>query len=120
MEIMDIAKNPRLALAALILFTLLLRLGPPALLETGNDEAYNFLYTVYPAWSYFDHPPMTMWVARAGMLLCGDSMNLLSIRLGHLLLFAGSTWVLYRLTARWYGDWAGLYAALALNLSFFY
>src|SRR5262249_33107101 len=33
---------------------------------------------------------------------------------------AGSTWIMYRWTSRWYGTAAGYYAALALNLSAYY
>ena len=32
-------------------------------------------------------------------------------------MFAGSTFVLARWTSRWFGDWAGVYAALLLNVS---
>jgi hypothetical protein len=117
---MPLAQNPRRAMAWLIAVTLLLRVGWAAVLETGNDEAYNYLYTVHPDWSYFDHPPMTMWVGTSGLWLCGGVIHPLSLRLGYLLLFVGSTWIMYRLTARWYGAWAGFYAALALNLSAFY
>jgi 4-amino-4-deoxy-L-arabinose transferase-like glycosyltransferase len=117
---MIFVNNPRRALAVLIVFTFVLRLGWAALIEAGTDEAYNYLYTVYPSWSYFDHPPMTMWIAKSSLTLFGGHAHLLSLRLGYLLLFAGSTWVLYRMTSRWYGDWAGFYAALALNLSAYY
>jgi hypothetical protein len=109
--------NPRRALAILIAVTFLLRLGWAATIEAGSDEAYNSLYTLHPDWAYFDHPPMTMLVAKAGLSLCGGELRLLFLRVGYLLLFGGSTWVLFRMTARWYGEWAGFYAALALNLS---
>jgi hypothetical protein len=117
---MTLVNNPRRALAALILITFLVRLGWAVVIEAGNDEAYNYLYSVYPDWSYFDHPPMTMCIDKAGLFLCGGNVNLLSLRLGYLLLFAGSTWILYRITSRWYGAWAGFYASLALNLSVYY
>jgi len=117
---MTFANNPRRALAVLILGTFVVRVLWAALVGTGNDEAYNFLYTVYPAWSYFDHPPMTMWISKVGLFVFGGWVDLLSLRSGYLLLFAGSTWALFRLTSRWYGEWAGFYAALALNLSAFY
>jgi hypothetical protein len=112
--------TPQRALAALILITLMIRVGWAGLIEPGNDEAYNYVYTIYPDLSYFDHPPMTMWTSTLGMLICGDTVNFLSLRLIYLLLFAGSTWVMYRLTSRWYGAWAGFYAALALNLAPYY
>jgi 4-amino-4-deoxy-L-arabinose transferase-like glycosyltransferase len=117
---MTFATSPRRALAVLIVGTLLIRVGWAFLLGVNNDEAYNFLYTVHPSLSYFDHPPLTMWVAKAGLLISGGNVSLLSLRLGYLLLFAGSTWVLFKLTSRWYGEWAGFHAAVALNLSAYF
>jgi 4-amino-4-deoxy-L-arabinose transferase-like glycosyltransferase len=107
-------------LALLILVSLALRLCWAACLETGQDEAYHFLYTVHPDWSYFDHPPMVMYVAQAGIMACGGWVHPLSLRLGFVLLFSASTWVLFRWTSRWYGETAGFYAAFALNLSAYY
>jgi 4-amino-4-deoxy-L-arabinose transferase-like glycosyltransferase len=117
---MTFVNSPRRSLAALIFITLLLRMACAALVEAGNDEAYNYVYTVYPSWSYFDHPPMTMWIDKLGLLATGGTVNLVGLRLGYMLMFAGSTWILFRMTARWYGEWAGFYAALALNLSNFF
>ena len=106
--------------ATLILVSLVLRVVWAASLETGQDEAYHFLYTVHPDWSYFDHPPMLMYIARCGLALCGGWLHPLSVRLGFILLFSGSTWVMFQWTSRFYGERAGFYAALALNLSAYY
>jgi hypothetical protein len=113
-------QNPRHALLLLIVVTLALRIGWASVLETTNDESYHYLYTLHPDLSYFDHPPMTMWVAKAGLMLGGSTVNTLSLRLGFVLLFGASTWALARWTARWYGDWAGVYAAIAMNLTVYY
>ena len=110
----------RRKLLILILVTLVLRLVWAASLETGQDEAYHFLYTVHPDWSYFDHPPMLMYVARFGIAAFGGWLHPLSLRFGFVLMFAGSTWIMFRWTSRWYGESAGFYAALALNLSAYY
>lgn len=107
-------------LVVLILATFALRVGWAASLELGRDEAYHFLYTVYPDWSYFDHPPMLMYIARCGIALFDGWLHPLSLRIGFVLMFAGSTWVLFEWTRRWYGETAGFYAALALNLSAYY
>lgn len=112
--------HPRHKLFVLILITTALRLGWSAGLETGQDEAYHFLYSVHPDWSYFDHPPMLMYVTKVGISVFGGWLHPLSIRFGFILLFAGSTWIMYQWTARWYGETAGFYAALALNLSAYY
>ena len=114
------AGSQRRNLATLILVSLILRLAWAAALETGQDEAYHFLYTVHPDWSYFDHPPMLMYVDRFGIALCGGWVHPLSVRLGFVLMFSGSTWILYLWTTRFYGERPGFYAALALNLSAYY
>src|SRR5580704_384275 len=116
----DVLNSPRRGLMLLILVTLILRLIWAASLETGQDEAYHFLYTVHPDWSYFDHPPMLMYVARCGIAVFGGWLHPLSLRFGFVLMFAGSTWIMFRWTSRWYGESAGFYAALALNLSAYY
>ncbi len=83
----------------------------------GNDEAYHTLYAAHPSLSYHDHPPMLAWVQYPGLALLGPSHPLLAHRLGFVLLFAGSTVLLARIGTRLYGPSAGLFAALALNLS---
>lgn len=108
------------AVILLIAATVVFRLLWGGLLESSNDESYHYLYTTHPALSYFDHPPMTMWVAKAGILLCGGWVHPFSLRLGFIAMFAGSTWLMYLLTARWFGGRAGFYAALFLNLSAYF
>ena len=103
--------TPRRALWLLIGISTTLRLIWAAVLEAGNDEAYHYLYAVHPDWSYFDHPPMMMLIERLGEFVTGAA-SLFSCRFGFVLLFAGSTWVLFKWTARWYGERAGFYAAL--------
>jgi Dolichyl-phosphate-mannose-protein mannosyltransferase len=112
--------GPNTSLAILIMVSLVLRLVWAAGIGLCNDEAYHYLFTVHPDWSYFDHPPMTMWIEWLGLTACGGWVHPLSLRLGFVLLMAGSTWIMARLTARWYGAWAGFYAALLLNLTIYY
>ena len=114
------AGSHRSSLAILLFVSLVLRLTWAASLETGQDEAYHFLYTIHPDWSYFDHPPMLRSVAQLGITVCGGWLHPLSVRLGFVLLFSGSTWVLYCWTSRFYGPAAGFYAAFAMNLCAFY
>ena len=112
--------SPKHRLAILILASLILRLGWAAGLETGQDEAYHFLYSVHPDWSYFDHPPMLRYVTQCGIAVFGGWLHPLSVRFGFVVMFGGSTWIMFRWTARWYGDLSGFYAALALNFSAYY
>jgi 4-amino-4-deoxy-L-arabinose transferase-like glycosyltransferase len=106
--------TPRRALWLLIIAATGLRLLWAATLGAGNDEAYYYLFTEHPDWSYLDHPPMVAWVEAVGLALAGGP-SVLGLRLGFVLLFAGSTWLLARWTARYFGAWAGVAAALLLN-----
>ena len=112
--------TPRRALWGLIVVSGLARLVWAASLGPGNDEAYHYLFTVHPDWSYFDHPPMLALVERLGIALAGGAVSVFSLRLGFVLLFGGSTWLMARLTSRFYGDRAGLLAAFALNVTAYY
>src|SRR5262245_36674388 len=107
----------RRALWMLIVITGLVRVAWTASLDLGNDEAYHYLFSVHRDWSYFDHPPMLALVERAGIELCGGTVSAFSLRLGFILLFGASTWLMARLSARYYGERAGLLAALALNVT---
>jgi hypothetical protein len=48
------------------------------------DEAYYWVWSRHPAWSYLDHPPMTAWLIRASTWALGTSE--LTIRLPALLM----------------------------------
>src|SRR3954471_15461212 len=107
----------RRALWGLIAVSGLLRLALAASLGLGNDEAYHYLFSVHRDWSYYDHPPMVAVVESLGIALAGGRASELSVRLGFVALFAGSTWLMARLTSRFYGPRAGWFAALGLNLT---
>ena len=108
----------RRCLWALIAGTAALRLLFAAGLGPGNDEAYHYLLAVHPDWSYYDHPPMMALVERLGLAIGGTSP--FALRLGFVGLFAGTTWLMARLTARCYGETAGLIAAVLLNATAYY
>ena len=110
----------RRALWVLIGVSGLLRLAWAASLGAGNDEAYHYLFTVHRDWSYFDHPPMLAVVEAAGVALAGGVVATWTLRLGFVVMFAGSTWLMARLAARFYGDRAGVLAAFALNVTVYY
>src|ERR1017187_1560569 len=110
----------RRALGILIVSSAMARLLSACYLGLGNDEAYHSLYASHPALGYYDHPPMMAWIEMLGQALPGAGASAWALRIGFIVLFAGSTWLLARVTARFYGERAGLMAALALNLTGYY
>lgn len=56
---------------ALLLWGLALRLTIATILPPGFDEAYYYVYTLHPDWSYFDHPPLVGVLTALGIWLTG-------------------------------------------------
>jgi 4-amino-4-deoxy-L-arabinose transferase-like glycosyltransferase len=71
--------SPAAALAAVVAATLLVRLVFSALAPLTEDEAYYRLWSLRPAFGYFDHPPMIAWWIWLGRHLVGD--NAIGVRL---------------------------------------
>ena len=109
--------SPRRMLWLLIVVGGLLRLAWGSTLGLGMDEAYHALFVDHLDWSYFDHPPMLALVEWSGVTLAGGWVAPITLRVGFIVLFAGSTWLMARLTARLFGERAGLLAAFGLNVS---
>lgn len=63
----------RLAALALIALSLALRWLYLGHAELMFDEMYYWVYTLHPALSYLDHPPLTAWLIAAGTWLFGDT-----------------------------------------------
>ena len=76
-------------------------------LPPGFDEAYYYIYTLHPDWSYFDHPPLVALSTNLGVWLTG-SVSPLTIRLGALLLFTAALYFLYRATTHLFSRRAGI------------
>jgi 4-amino-4-deoxy-L-arabinose transferase-like glycosyltransferase len=110
----------RQALWALIGISALFRLCCAASLGGVTNEAYYYMYAQHLDWGYFDHPPMVGLVSALGLKLAPGITAVLGLRAGFIVLFAGSTWLLARLTARSFGPRAGVLAALALNATAYY
>ena len=101
----------------LILITTVLRLLTAAVMGLGMDESYTTAISRDLHLSYFDHPPLHQWLAHAA----GDALGYGRwARAPFIALFAGSTWLMYRLAARLFGAKAGAWAALSLNLAAFF
>lgn len=108
-------RAPAGGLGALILGTLALRLLFAASLGLGIDESYMVAAGRRLQLSYFDHPPIAWWLAWAAAHLLSSERPVV-VRLPFILLFALTTWLMYRVTAALYGARAGLWAAVLANL----
>jgi len=86
---------------------LLLRGAIAWFLPPGFDEAYYYLYTRHLDWSYFDHPLLVALTTGIGPWLTGNVSGF-TIRLGSLLLYTGSLWLLYQTGRRLFSATAGL------------
>jgi 4-amino-4-deoxy-L-arabinose transferase-like glycosyltransferase len=101
---------------ALIAVSALLRLALAGVLGLTVDESYTVAISRQLSLSYFDHPPLHLWLVGIWGWLAGSGQPLV-LRLPGILMFAASTWLMYRLSAVLFGDRAGLWAAASLNLA---
>ena len=85
----------------ILLAGFLVRLFISMWLNPGFDEAYYYLYTLHPDWSYFDHPPLVAFTTGIGIWLTGE-VSQFTIRIGTLLLYTGSLIFLYLAALRLY------------------
>ena len=89
-----------------------------AMIELGNDEVYYLTYAYLPDLSHFDHPPMVGWIIQLFTLnLSFDSE--LFIRLGPIILSAGSSWIIYRIGCLLRDEFTGLIAVLMFTASIY-
>jgi len=108
--------TPTRLMIALLIGGGLLRLWLASAIGLGVDESYMVSIARHWSLSYFDHPPLAFWLVGATRWLVGSESAAL-LRLPFILLFAGSSWLLFRLAARQFGEWAGWYSALLFNLA---
>jgi 4-amino-4-deoxy-L-arabinose transferase-like glycosyltransferase len=83
----------------------------------GVDESYTIAISRRLALSYFDHPPLHQWIAHFAASAFGENA---AMRLPFIALFAGTSWLIYRLTRDLFGARAGVSATFALNASAFF
>lgn len=105
----------RFALTVLAL-GLLVRLVASALIPPGFDESYYGVYSLHLAWGYYDHPPAVALVAGAGHWLTG-SFSPLSLRLGAVLLFLPTAWLVYLCALELFGERAARASLLLLHVT---
>lgn len=102
-------------LTAILLGGLLLRGAIAYWLPPGFDEAYYYLYTRHLSWSYFDHPLMVSFTTGIGPWLTGQ-VSQFTIRLGPVLLYTASLWLLYRTSRQLFSQQAGLLTVAIASL----
>jgi 4-amino-4-deoxy-L-arabinose transferase-like glycosyltransferase len=102
--------------ALIILFAgLLIRGIAAAIIPPGFDEAYYGVYSFYPAWGYFDHPPAVAFTAGIGRWLFSSDVALF-LRFGALVLYLGSSVLLYELTCRLFSQSAARIALMLFHI----
>jgi hypothetical protein len=109
-------RSPRDYVLLIILATLIGRVILAATIGLGVDESYQVSVSRPLSLSYFEHPPLAFWIPGIVASITGSTSALL-VRLPFILLFAGTTWMMYRLTSRLFGERAGAIAALILNIT---
>lgn len=80
------------------------------------DGFYTLTIARQFSWSYFDHPPLHVWLAGGWAWLAGSDAPFV-VRLPFVALFALSSWLLFRLTALAFTERAGLWAVIFYNVS---
>jgi 4-amino-4-deoxy-L-arabinose transferase-like glycosyltransferase len=103
-------------MALLVVAGLVARLAFAAALGLGIDESYMDAAGRRLDSGYFDHPPLSWWLAWGAAHLFGRESPVV-VRLPFILLFALTTWFVYLLTAALFDRRAGLWAAIVLNLA---
>ena len=112
----DEAQSAVRLVVAMIVVGTVLRLALAGVTGLGVDESYSAGSARQFMLSYVDHPPLHYWTTGLAMWLFHSEASLV-VRLPSILFFAGSTWLMYRLTARLFDVRAGLWAAAALNIA---
>lgn len=99
-----------------ILLALALRLVFAGTTGLGIDESYMVAASNHFAASYFDHPLASWWLELASRWAFGGTAPII-VRLPFVLLSGVSSWLVYRLTTRLYGERAAFWAVVAYSIS---
>jgi 4-amino-4-deoxy-L-arabinose transferase-like glycosyltransferase len=86
-------------IASILLAGLIIRTIIAVFMPIGFDEAYYYVYTLHPRWSYFDHPFLVFFTTGFGTWLTGV-VNPFTVRMGALLVFTGALIFLYKTAER--------------------
>jgi len=110
------AISPEAATLGLILLSGALRFAAGAWAGLCYGESYYFACALHPSLGYFDHPPLSILLASWSLHVAGHVGHLV-LRWPFIVLFAGTTWLLFVIGRKLFGGWPGFYAALLMNLA---
>jgi hypothetical protein len=99
----------------LIIITFVIRCFIAAYTGLGNGESYYFRGALHLDFSYFDQPPLFFWLSAISIKIFG--INNFGIRFPAVLLFAGTSWLLFLVTKKLFKAKAGFWAVVVMNLS---
>lgn len=112
----SMAFAPATIVVTIIVIGVLLRLALAASFGLGTDESYTVANARHFTLSYVDYPPLHVWLVGAWTRLLGSELPVVA-RLPFIAAFAATTWIMFRLTALLFGERAGLWASILLNLA---
>jgi 4-amino-4-deoxy-L-arabinose transferase-like glycosyltransferase len=116
LDLFRLVEQPTAFVIWTIAFGTIVRLICSWLLGFGTGEAYYFSTIRQLALSYYDQPPLFLWLGWLTEYITGSDSAFI-IRLPFLLMFAATTWLTYRLGGLLFDQQVGALAALLLNLS---
>ena len=102
----------------LIAVFFLIRLIIASTTGLGTGESYYFRGAHTIALSYVDQPPLFFWLSHASLSLFGT--NTFGLRLPDVMLFSGTSFMLYLISRWFFSEKAGFYTVLIFNLSALY
>jgi 4-amino-4-deoxy-L-arabinose transferase-like glycosyltransferase len=113
---LELGSPAMIALATVAAFAVA-RLAMAWFVGLGTDESYSVSAASEWHLSYFDHPPMHYWIVHLFAPVLGHGRG---ARLPFIALFAGSSWLMYRLTRRLFDARAAASAVFSLNVAAFF
>ena len=90
-----------------------LRLLVLATTGLSDTEAYYYTWSRFPAWSYYDHPPMVAWMTSLTTLVFRSAF---SARIGAVICSALLGGMVYRFASRLFSPRAGFFALVAVSV----
>ena len=105
-------KSWRLVLIAFVILRLVFWLTA----FPNSDEAYYWLWSQHPDWSYYDHPPLSAWVQ--GVFTAVFGRSIFTLRLPNLISSGAIGYTYYRIVRYLYRDQVQQYFWLVILLVF--